>query len=240
MKSNRTPISAHPVPIPLDVDVIIIGTGAGGGTLARVLAGAGLKLLLLERGDFLRRTKSNWEPEAVFHQHVYHTGERWLDWKGMPFHPVTGYHVGGNTKLYGAAVLRRRERDFTALRHGGGETVPWPVRYADLAPFYDIAEEWYFAHGQRGEDPTEPPASGPFPYPPSVTNPPLNGFSSSCNHAACAPFTCHWRFTSMKHITPLAHVFAVTPVMDFRVWFRRRETPKTAPYGPHWRTPMYR
>lgn len=166
MKSNRTPISAHPVPIPLDVDVIIIGTGAGGGTLARVLAGAGLKLLLLERGDFLRRTKSNWEPEAVFHQHVYHTGERWLDWKGMPFHPVTGYHVGGNTKLYGAAVLRRRERDFTALRHGGGETVPWPVRYADLAPFYDIAEEWYFAHGQRGEDPTEPPASGPFPYPP--------------------------------------------------------------------------
>ncbi|MDE2088424.1 MAG: GMC family oxidoreductase [Gammaproteobacteria bacterium] len=150
----------------MDADVIIIGTGAGGGTLARVLASAGLKLLLLERGDFLRRAKSNWEPEAVFHRHTYHTAERWLDREGTPFRPVTGYHVGGNTKLYGAAVLRRRERDFTALRHAGGETVPWPVHYADLAPFYDVAEEWYFAHGRRGEDPTEPPAGGPFPYPP--------------------------------------------------------------------------
>ncbi|MHB8256147.1 MAG: GMC oxidoreductase [Acidiferrobacterales bacterium] len=150
----------------MDADVIIIGTGAGGGTLARSLSGTGLKVLLLERGDFLRRTKSNWEPDAVFHRRAYHTAERWLDRQGTPFQPVTGYHVGGNTKLFGAAVLRRRERDFTTVRHAGGESVAWPIQYADLAPFYDLAEQWYFAHGQRGEDPTEPPASGPFPYPP--------------------------------------------------------------------------
>ncbi len=150
----------------MDADVIIIGTGAGGGTLARSLSGTGLKVLLLERGDFLRRTKSNWEPDAVFHRHAYHTAEHWLDRQGTPFRPVTGYHVGGNTKLFGAAVLRRRERDFTTVRHAAGESVAWPIQYADLAPFYDLAEQWYFAHGQRGEDPTEPPAGGPFPYPP--------------------------------------------------------------------------
>lgn len=149
----------------MDADIIIIGTGAGGGTLARALAPSGLKLLLLERGDFLPRGKGNWDPEAVFHHHRYHTDEQWLDGQGRPFHPVTGYHVGGNTKLYGAALLRRREADFGARRHHGGETSPWPIQYRDLAPYYDQAEQWYYAHGQRGEDPTEPPATGPFPYP---------------------------------------------------------------------------
>ncbi|MHB8550412.1 MAG: GMC oxidoreductase [Acidiferrobacterales bacterium] len=172
----------------MDADVIIIGTGAGGGTLARSLSGTGLKLLLLERGDFLRRSKSNWEPDAVFHRRVYHTEERWLDQEGTPFRPVTGYHVGGNTKLFGAAVLRRRERDFTALRHAGGQTVAWPLGYADLAPFYDLAEQWYFAHGQRGEDPTEPPASGPFPYPPVSHEEAIEAVSRRLQECGLHPF----------------------------------------------------
>ncbi len=150
----------------MDADVIIIGTGAGGGTLARTLSGSGLKVLLLERGDFLPRSKSNWDPEAVFHRHAFHVREQWLDSQGRPFRPVTGYHVGGNTKLFGAAVLRRREHDFRTIRHADGDTVAWPIGYRDLAPFYDRAETWFFTHGQRGEDPTEPPADRPYPYPP--------------------------------------------------------------------------
>ncbi len=172
----------------MDADIIIIGTGAGGGTLARALAGNGLKILLLERGDFLPRAKSNWDPEAVFHRHLYHTGERWLDRNGAPFRPVTGYHVGGNTKLYGAAILRRRERDFSALHHADGDTVAWPIRYADLAPFYDRAETWYFAHGQRGEDPTEPPASGPFPYPPVSHEPEIDAVFRRLQACGLHPF----------------------------------------------------
>jgi len=92
----------------LDADLIIIGSGAGGGTLARALAPSGISILVLERGDYLPREKANWEAEAVFHAHRYHTREYWRDGAGRSFQPVTGYHVGGNTKLYGAAVLRRR------------------------------------------------------------------------------------------------------------------------------------
>ncbi len=182
-KSGRTT-----PPVRMDADVIIIGTGAGGGTLARALSGSGLKLLLLERGNFLRRTKSNWEPDAVFRRHLYHTREPWLDRNGAPFHPVTGYHVGGNTKLFGAAVLRRRECDFGALHHRDGETVSWPIRYPDLASFYDRAESWYFAHGQRGEDPTEPPASGPFPYPPVSHEPAIEAVFRRLQDCGLRPF----------------------------------------------------
>ena len=49
-------------------DVIIVGTGAGGGTLARKLAESGKKILLVERGQFLKREKENWDPEEVFHK----------------------------------------------------------------------------------------------------------------------------------------------------------------------------
>ncbi len=149
----------------MDADVIIIGSGAGGGTIARALAEAGLNILILERGDYLPREWGNWDARTVFAEHRYHTDEQWRDQDGKPFSPVTGYHVGGNTKFYGAAVLRRREKDFHPRQHRDGVTPAWPIRYADLAPFYDQAEGWYFTHGTAGSDPTEPPRN-PYPYPP--------------------------------------------------------------------------
>lgn len=149
----------------MDADILIIGSGAGGGTLARALADSGLKILILERGDFLPREWGNWDPDAVFREHRYHTDERWRDGEGRPFSPVTGYHVGGNTKFYGAAVLRRRAKDFGVRLHRDGPTRAWPIVYEDLAPFYEQAESWYFAHGLAGADPTEPPR-GPYPFPP--------------------------------------------------------------------------
>jgi len=172
---------------PVDFDVIIIGTGAGGGTLARALAPSGLKLLLIERGDFLAREKANWDAAAVFHRHRYHNAEPWLDGAGRSFHPVCGYHVGGDTKLYGAAVLRRRESDFDVVRHAGGVTAAWPIRYADLAPYYDIAERWYFAHGLRGEDPTEP-AAPDFPHPPFSHDPAIAAVFARLRHIGLHPF----------------------------------------------------
>ena len=145
-------------------DVIIIGTGAGGGTLAWKLAPSGLRILVLERGGFVPREKANWSSRAVNVEARYHTKETWTTGDGHPLHPHTNYYVGGNTKFYGAALFRMREADFGPLVHHGGISPEWPIGYADLEPYYTQAERLLHVHGQRGEDPTEPAASGPYPY----------------------------------------------------------------------------
>jgi len=146
-------------------DVIIIGTGAGGGTLAHRLASTGKKILLLERGDFLPRERENWSPRQVVSEGRYDCPETWTDGGGEEFRPGTHYFVGGNTKFYGAALFRLRERDFEELKHHGGVSPAWPLAYADFEPYYGQAEQLYGVHGNRGEDPTEPWASAPFPHP---------------------------------------------------------------------------
>src|SRR5438105_7705321 len=146
-------------------DVIIIGTGAGGGTLAYALAPSGKRILLLERGDYVRREKENWSSEAVNLKGRYNTKEIWQDKDGKALHPHTNYYVGGNTKFYGAALFRLREEDFGELRHAGGISPAWPISYDELEPYYTRAERLYAVHGERGVDPTEPPASAPYPHP---------------------------------------------------------------------------
>src|SRR3954468_8099261 len=148
-----------------DYDVIIIGTGAGGGTLAHRLAGAGQSVLLLERGGYLPRERENWDSKEVFLKERYLSGEEWFDKDGKAFTPHQQYFVGGNTKFYGAILFRLRERDFGEIRHHGGISPAWPINYWDLEPYYTEAEALYHVHGERGEDPTEPPASGPYPWP---------------------------------------------------------------------------
>jgi choline dehydrogenase-like flavoprotein len=145
-------------------DVIIIGTGAGGGTLAHRLAQTGKKILLLERGDFVPRERENWSPRAVVSEGRYDCPELWSDADGNEFRPGTHYFVGGNTKFYGAALFRMRERDFEELKHFGGISPAWPLSYADFEPYYAAAERLYNVHGNRGEDPTEPWASSAFPH----------------------------------------------------------------------------
>ena len=145
-------------------DVIIIGSGAGGGTLAHRLAPSGKRILILERGGFLPRERENWSSEAVFGANRYKAPETWHDRDGKPFHPGIHYWVGGNTKMYGAVLLRLRERDFGVVHHADGVSPAWPLSYRDLAPYYTEAERLYHVHGQRGSDPTEPPCDAPYPY----------------------------------------------------------------------------
>src|SRR5262249_28120834 len=147
-------------------DVIIIGSGAGGGTLAYRLAPSGKKILLLECGDFVPREKQNWDSRAVVGDGRYNNVEPWRDVKGNEFVPGAHYFVGGNTKFYGAALVRLRKKDFGELRHHGGISPAWPLKYEDLEPYYTEAEYLYQVHGVRGEDPTEPPASKPYRFPP--------------------------------------------------------------------------
>ena len=132
-------------------DVVVIGSGLGGSTLAYRLAQRGLHVLVVEQGDFLRRPPRR--PNDPVGLHIESFDPR----------PTL---VGGPTKFYGAAMYRMRERDFQGTRHEAGESPAWPITYADLEPYYCEAERLYRVHGARDGDPTEPPRSVPFPYPP--------------------------------------------------------------------------
>lgn len=171
-----------------EYDVIIIGSGAGGGTLAYTLAPTGKRILLLERGGFLPREKENWDPGAVFAQGRYKTHEVWYDNKGNEFHPGTHYYVGGNTKVYGATLIRLRREDFGELRHHGGISPAWPLGYDDFEPYYTQAEKLYSVHGQRGIDPTEPPASEPYAYPPLSHEPRIQEIFDGFGRIGLHPF----------------------------------------------------
>jgi len=81
-----------------------------------------------------------------------------------------------------------RERDFGEVRHHGGVSPAWPLSYEDLAPYYDEAEALYHVHGERGEDPTEPPASGPFPYPAVSHEPRIQQLHDDLVRTGHAPF----------------------------------------------------
>jgi choline dehydrogenase-like flavoprotein len=152
-------------------DIIIVGTGAGGGTLAHQLAPSGKRILILERGDFLPRERENWESKAVFDQKRYLAKETWYDKDDQPFAPYTHYWVGGNTKVYGAALLRMREFDFGEVRHFGGISPAWPISYDEIEPYYTRAEHLYCVHGERGLDPHDPPASATYLHPPIAPEP---------------------------------------------------------------------
>ena len=146
-------------------DVVIIGSGAAGGTLAWKLAPTGKRILLLERGDYLPRERDNWDTEAVFLRSKYNTTETWVDANGDEFSPEQNYYVGGNTKFYGAALFRLRPEDFGVITHYGGTSPAWPLGYGDFEPWYAAAEDLYVVHGAAGEDPTDGPRSGEYPYP---------------------------------------------------------------------------
>jgi choline dehydrogenase-like flavoprotein len=169
-------------------DVIIIGSGAGGGTLAHRLAPSGKKILLIERGDYVRREPENWSTKAINLEARYNTKETWRDASGDVLHPHTNYFVGGNTKFYGAALFRFRREDFGEIRHHGGISPAWPVRYDELERYYGEAERLYRVHGNRGEDPTEPESTTPYPFPAVSHEARIQALSDDLAALGCRPF----------------------------------------------------
>lgn len=169
-------------------DVIIIGSGAGGGTLTRHLASSGKKILLLERGGWLPREPENWDATEVFVKNRYVPQENWYDKNGKPFSPGVHYWVGGATKLYGAALYRLRKEDFGELKHYDGISPAWPVSYDDMEPYYTKAEQMYQVHGTHGEDPTEGPASAPYPFPAVSHEPRIQQLHEDLVKAGYHPF----------------------------------------------------
>ncbi len=216
-------------------DVLIIGSGAGGGTLAHRLAPTGKRVLILERGDWLPREVQNWDSTAVFVENRYVSPDTWYDKDGNSFQPQIHYNVGGATKLYGAALYRLRERDFGELRHFEGISPAWPVGYDQFEPYYTQAEELYQVHGNRGEDPTEPPSSAEYPHP-AVSNEPriqqlfddlqrigLHPFHAPCGillneadpaYSACIRCATCDGFPCLVHAKADAEVIAVRPALE--------------------------
>jgi len=217
-------------------DIIIIGSGAGGGTLARHLAPSGKSILLLERGDWLTREPENWSAEEVFVKNRYVSSDTWRDKNGKPFQPGVHYFVGGATKMYGAALYRLRKEDFGELKHHDGISPAWPISYEEMEPSYTKAEQMYQVHGARGEDPTEPPASAPYPFPAVSHEPRIQKLSDDLVrtgyhpfHAPCGimlneknmPFSTCVRcmdcdgFPCVVHAKSDAEVLAVRPALQY-------------------------
>jgi choline dehydrogenase-like flavoprotein len=222
--------------MPSDYDVIIIGSGAGGGTLARQLAPTGKRILILERGDWMKREALNWDAKAVFVDNRYISSDTWYDANGRAFQPQVHYFVGGATKMYGAALYRLRREDFGELREYDGISPAWPISYDDMEPFYCKAEQMYQVHGVHGADPTEPYASAPYPHPPVSHEPRIQQLFDDLKVAGYHPFpapcgvmlneqdmaaskcircqTCDG-FPCLVHAKADAEVLGVRPALEF-------------------------
>ena len=168
-------------------DLIVVGSGPGGASLAQRLAPTGKRILILERGGYLPREEANWSPDAVFVQGRYQADETWMNKDGGTFKPQLHYYVGGNSKVYGAALFRLRERDFQEVRHHGGVSPAWPLSYADFAPWYDEAEGLFHVHGRRGEDPLDPGETA-YPFVPVKHEPKVQELSDKLTGIGLHPF----------------------------------------------------
>jgi choline dehydrogenase-like flavoprotein len=169
-------------------DIIIIGTGSGGSTIAYKLAPTGKRILILERGGFIPKEKQNWDAHEVVTEGRYRPHDIWYDQDDKPFKPFIHYNVGGNSKMYGAALFRFRESDFEEVKHYGGLSPAWPFGYEVLEPYYEKAEKLYSVHGKRGIDPSEPPANAEYPLPQIPYEPLIQDIDNKMQQIGLQPF----------------------------------------------------
>jgi choline dehydrogenase-like flavoprotein len=189
-------------------DAIVIGSGFGGSMTALQLVNAGMKVLMLERGDWVKRGPENWGLRASIDLTPHYD-------KSTPLHvaeggnkPVMGIYscVGGPSVFYGGVSFRFREQDFSPPESIVGDSqAKWAVTYEDLEPYYSQAERLLDISGEAGTDPTEPPRSQPFPQPPA----PLAGISQKVKTAALGlglhpfqlPLAINYRMQQAENMT---------------------------------------
>ncbi len=158
-------------------DAIVIGSGISGGWAAKELTEKGLKVLMLERGrniehikDYVNANKEAWDyphhgrrTQQMINDYPvlkrdYPLNETNLDYwvkdKESPYTEIKrfdwfrGYHVGGRSLMWGRQSYRWSDFDFEANAKDG-IAVDWPVRYNEIAPWYDYAEKFAGISGNR-------------------------------------------------------------------------------------------
>ncbi|MCB2074654.1 MAG: GMC family oxidoreductase [Novosphingobium sp.] len=176
-------------------DAIVIGSGMSGGIAAKELCERGLKVLVLERGRNIDPGKDYtdwmqpWEApnanlipedelakdypihrahfgltEVTKHFYVKDSEHRYTMPEDKPFTWIRGYHLGGRSIMWGRQTYRLSEMDFEAnAKDGHGSD--WPIRYADIAPWYDRIEDFIGVSGSKEGLPQLPDGDFLPPFP---------------------------------------------------------------------------
>jgi choline dehydrogenase-like flavoprotein len=145
-------------------------------------------VLLLERGDYLPRERDNWNSRAVFAAGKYTADETFYDRHDRPFRPELHYCVGGNSKVYGAALFRLLPPDFGEVQHPNGVAPAWPLTYDDMQPYYVRAERLFWVHGKHGEDPFAGSSSRDYQHPPVQHEPRIQQLADGLRKLGLHPF----------------------------------------------------
>jgi choline dehydrogenase-like flavoprotein len=170
-------------------DIVIVGSGMAGASLAAGLAPTGARITILERGHQIPDDAPARDPWRIYTNSAFRSKETWLDERGRAFEPGNYYNVGGNSKLYGAVLIRYREEDFGELEHYDGTSPAWPFGYDEIAPWYDAAEALYQVRGDANSDATEPPHSNSYPFPPVPDEPAIKSARQRLETAGVKPFS---------------------------------------------------
>ena len=167
-------------------EAVVVGAGAGGGCAAKVLACAGIKTVVLERGEWAKGDVLGEDDLASQRSPclVLGPGPGGTRTRKCHFHgngnfgvvcPWNAACVGSGTVTYGAMAWRFLEKDFRLKSHYGeisGATLEdWPITYDELEPFYCQAEREIGVSGSNEGNPFAAPRRRPFPMPPFSLDP---------------------------------------------------------------------
>jgi choline dehydrogenase-like flavoprotein len=119
-----------------------------------------------------------------------------------------------------------REKDFEELKYPDGISPAWPIGYDDMEPYYTMAEGHYQVRGARGEDPTEPPSSAPYPFPALPHEPRIQQLSDDLAAAGLHPFHAPCGVLRDEDTRRRACASAVVTATASRVRYTRRPMPR--------------